>query len=104
LHFVGDEANPGEIVAIFRDHMAPGSYLVLSHGSLSDSPGTAEEAARAWDRTRSPVVFRTPSEIERFFSGLEMVGPGLVTTQEWGTGRPAPAAPGVVLAGVGRVP
>src|SRR5450759_2322755 len=29
LHFVTDSENPGEIIATFRDHMAPGSYLVL---------------------------------------------------------------------------
>ncbi|HEX6523286.1 MAG TPA: SAM-dependent methyltransferase [Streptosporangiaceae bacterium] len=102
LHFVSDEADPGEIIAVFRDHMVSGSYLVLSHGSLGDSPDTAEEAARAWNGTRSPVVFRTPSEIERLFSGFEMVDPGLVTTREWGTDASAPVAPGVVLAGVGR--
>jgi hypothetical protein len=32
LHFITDDANPGQIIATFRDALPLGSYLVLSHG------------------------------------------------------------------------
>jgi hypothetical protein len=76
---------------------------VLSHGSHGENPESAEEAARAWDDTRSPVILRTPSEIDNLFIGFEMVEPGLVTATEWGTDQPAPDQ-AVILAGIGRVP
>lgn len=104
LHFFPNEDHPADIIATFRDHMVSGSYLVLSHGSHGENPDSAERAIRAWDSTTSPLTLRTPNEIENFFSGFEMVDPGLVTTTEWGTNRPAPTGQGVALAGVARVP
>lgn len=104
LHFVTDEDNPREIIATFRDLMAPGSYLILSHVSHGESPDTVEEAAHVWDDVRSRVTLRTPREIEDLFSGFDLVPPGLVSTTEWGTGAPAPTGQGLVLAAVGRVP
>ncbi len=104
LHFVRDEDDPKDIVTTFRDHMAPGSYLVVSHISPGENPENAEEAAHAWDGTRSPARLRMPAEIDGWFVGFDMVGPGLVTTAEWGTLKPAPRGQAVMLAGVGRVP
>jgi hypothetical protein len=104
LHFVTDSENPAEIIATFRDHMVPGSYLVLSHASQGERPDAAEEAARAWDSARSPVTLRAPSEIENLFTGFELIQPGLVTTTEWGTTEPAPTAQMLFLAAVGEVP
>jgi hypothetical protein len=31
LHFVPEEARPYDVLAEFRDVLAPGSYLLLSH-------------------------------------------------------------------------
>lgn len=104
LHFVSDRENPREIISTFRDHMVPGSYLVLSHVSHGERPDAAEEAVRAWDDARSPGTLRTPSEIEDLFTGFELVQPGLVTTNEWGTAEPAPTEQTLFLAGVGEVP
>ena len=104
LHFVTDDENPAEIIATLRDHMSPGSYLVLSHASQGENPDGAEEAARAWNSARSAITLRAPREIEDLFSGFELVPPGLVTTTEWGTDEPAPTGQGLILAAVGRVP
>lgn len=102
LHFVAE--NPAEIIATFRDHMAPGSYLVLSHGSHGENPDAAEEASRAWDGARSALTLRPPRDIGDLFVGFDLIPPGLVTTTEWGTANPAPTGQGLALAGVGRVP
>jgi S-adenosyl methyltransferase len=45
-----------------------------------------------------------PTAIEDFFTGFELVSPGLVTATEWGTAEPAPVGQGPILAGVGRMP
>jgi len=102
LHFVADD--PAEIIATFRDHMVPGSYLVVSHATQGENPDGAEEAARAWDEATSRITLRTATAIEDLFTGFELVPPGLVTTTEWGTAEPAPTGQGLILAGVGTVP
>jgi S-adenosyl methyltransferase len=104
LHFVTDAENPTEIIATFRDHMVPGSYLVLSHVSQGENPDGVEDAARVWDDATSRLTVGTPTSIEDLFTGFELVPPGLVTATELGTVAPAPVGQGLVLAGVGKVP
>ena len=48
--------------------------------------------------------FRTHSEVERFFDGLDLVEPGLVTGPEWYKDTPAPESEeNAVYVGVARV-
>lgn len=102
LHFVTDAENPAGIVAAFRDRMAPGSYLVLSHGSFGADRAAVERGARAWDDAPSAMHVRTRDQVAALFDGFDLVPPGLVSVQEWGTECPAPREAGVVLAGVAR--
>lgn len=104
LHFVADKETATRIVASFRERMAPGSYLVLSHACFGENPEGGQRAAGGWSRAKSPMTLRTQEEIRSFFAGLKLASPGLVTAQEWGTARPAPKGQAVVLAGVARVP
>jgi S-adenosyl methyltransferase len=103
LHFVSDAQGPTDIVRAFRDCMAPGSYLVLSHGSFGENEDAVRYGQRAWSSATSQMHIRTRAEIEALFDGFELIPPGLTTAQEWGTSEPAPAGQGVVLAGVGRL-
>jgi O-methyltransferase involved in polyketide biosynthesis len=104
LHFVTDAENPREIIATFRDHMAPGSYLVLSHVSQGEDPDAADDAARIWDSATSPVTLRKATDIDNLFTGFDLIPPGLVATTGWGiTGSPS-TSQALVLAGVGIVP
>ena len=100
---IADADDPYEIIVIFRERMSPGSYLVISHGSDDENPDAAEEASKEWRNTRSSVTLRSPSEIEEFFAGFEMVGPGLVTTTGWGTTALSPTDPGSVLCALGKL-
>lgn len=104
LHFVEDSETATRIVASFRERMAPGSYLVLSHACFGENPDGGQRAAGGWSRAKSPLTIRTQQEIRSFFAGLELASPGLVSVQEWGTPSPAPKGQAVVLAGVARVP
>ena len=38
-------AEPHKSIAEYRDHLAPGSYLVITHGTLEDNAKGEEEAA-----------------------------------------------------------
>jgi hypothetical protein len=95
LHFVTDEEYPQESVAVFRNTMPHGSYLVISH-IASDGSDLAAIAAiqEAYKGASAPAVFRQSGDIGRFFGGFELVEPGLVEVSEWHNANPAlePAA------------
>ncbi len=84
LHFIADSDGPGEIVATLMSALPPGSYLVSSHVTAELDPegvGGMERAYRAgglWAGARSAAEFG-----RLFFSGLELVPPGVVLISEW---------------------
>lgn len=55
LHFVTDREDPAEIIATFRDHMAPGSFLVLSHASHGERPDSSQQPSGAPASPRLPA-------------------------------------------------
>jgi hypothetical protein len=83
LHFVAhDEDAPG-IVAAFRDALAPGSALVISHGTDGGQPEVSAAARKGWDNAKSRVVVRGHAEIEALFGDFELVEPGVVQLPLW---------------------
>jgi O-methyltransferase involved in polyketide biosynthesis len=80
LHFLADEEDPDAIVARLREVMAPGSYLVISHGEKHPGMAAASNAYRRDLKLGTPRSFE---EIAAFFEGLELVEPGLVYLPEW---------------------
>lgn len=105
LHFIRDEENPREIVASFRWRMAPGSFLVISHAAIDGADaGVLSEIADVYQNATAPAVPRTAADIGKFFTGLDLVEPGLVNVSEW---RPDIAEKPTrirFLAAVGRKP
>ncbi len=84
LHFLPDEDDPVGLVSRLHGPLAPGSYVAISHGTADALP---EEASRRWvelfERTPTPGRPRPRDEVARFFTGLELVEPGLVWAPEW---------------------
>jgi len=84
LHFVVDDAQASGLVRVLRDAMPPGSYLVLSHGTVEGiPPAIATQLQRVYAGTDTPVRVRTHAEILQFFAGLEVMTPGLVYCPLW---------------------
>jgi hypothetical protein len=84
LHFIKDDENPYRIVDTLKAAMAPGSYLVLSHVTDDAVSGeTKREAQGVYEHATAPVIPRSRDEFARFFSGLEVIEPGLTDTREW---------------------
>ena len=79
-----DEAAP--LIRRIMDATAPGSYLVIAHGS-STSEGLLEAARRYRESGAESYTLRSPEQLARFFEGLELVPPGLVPVPQW---RPDP--------------
>ena len=82
LPFVKDEERPGEAVAHLRDAVAPGSYLVLSHGAGDAVPpeGVQELYKK---RATSTITLRSKGQVEGFLDGWEVQEPGVGWLPAW---------------------
>jgi hypothetical protein len=85
LHFVIDDDVAVRTVRALRDAVAPGSYLVVSHGTREHDapPAVQAQVVRLYGQTSNPARPRSAAQIARFFDGLTLVEPGLVFTPLW---------------------
>ena len=83
LHFIKPEEDAHGIVAAFRDALAPGSAVVISHGTDGGDPQTSAEARKGWDNATSQFTIRDRDDITALFDGLELVPPGVVNVPLW---------------------
>jgi hypothetical protein len=107
LHFVTDADDPYGAVARLRDATVGGSYLVVSHGVEEGFAADQAEAVQGVYRTTTtPGGLRSRQQVAEFFSGYELVDPGLVWLSQWrsdtGEVDERPERIGIV-AGVGRL-
>ena len=95
LHFIGDEHEPGEIVERLLAALPAGSYLALSHLTGDFRPEAWEQVAAVYRKQGVTMRVRSRPQIERFFTGLEMVDPGLRILPAWrpDLGEPAGEPP-----------
>ncbi|HEY2694681.1 MAG TPA: SAM-dependent methyltransferase [Pseudonocardiaceae bacterium] len=107
LHFISDSSDPQGIVATYRDALPSGSHLAISHGTTDNRPDL-QAFGDAYKQTANPVTLRPREEILKFFTGFELIDPGLVFTPQW---RPehssevgAEPEKSGVYAGAGRKP
>jgi S-adenosyl methyltransferase len=106
--FVPDDADPHGIVQALTARLAPGSYVVVSHGTADFLDAGGAKAARvAYEGASAPGVPRSRDDIERFLDGLELVPPGVTDVTAW---RPGPgrtrlrsASPPVFYGGAARI-
>ncbi|SRR5712691_11688131 len=105
LHFVPDEDNPREIMTAFRWRMASDSYLVLSHVTSDGSDAQVlGDVTDVYKESGTPAVPRTAADIEGFFTGLDLVEPGLIDVTQWRSDMQEKPNKIRLLAGVGRKP
>jgi S-adenosyl methyltransferase len=83
LHVIPDSADPASIVARLRDGLPSGSYLAISHATDESLPDVWAHLVELSKQTPTPVTPRSRAQIERFFTGFELVPPGLVWAPLW---------------------
>jgi hypothetical protein len=97
LHFLSDEDDPYAIAGRLVAALAPGSYLVASHATKDLlPPDIIAHADAANTESKINLRFRDRAEFTRFFTGLDLVSPGIACVSEWRaerepTPRPSPA-------------
>jgi SAM-dependent methyltransferase len=85
LHCLWEREDPWGVVGQFRDAVAPGSYLALSHMTNEAHPEAAEGMFRLTQdlHWNTPLISRSREDIARFFDGFTPVEPGLVAPAQW---------------------
>ncbi|MGW7078454.1 SAM-dependent methyltransferase [Streptomyces sp. NPDC054866] len=105
MHFLPDDQDPYGIVSTLLDALPSGSHLVLSHAASDIFPELAEQVTAEYAKGGIKLGFRTRAEVSRFFEGLTLVEPGLVTAPDWFKDAARPEAEGSgVYAAVARIP
>lgn len=107
VHFVPLEQDAPAVLAGYREALAPGSHLALSHFTADISPAEMAQVVQVMQRSADPVQPRTREQVLELFTGFDLVEPGLVGTALWRPDDPERAAeePGgsQIYAGVGRL-
>jgi O-methyltransferase involved in polyketide biosynthesis len=105
LGHIAEDEQAQSIVKRLVGGVPSGSYLTMNDGT--DTSAEVVEAARIWNQSANPTYhLRSPDRIARFFDGLELVEPGVVSPPRW---RPEPSPSGLPAeidsaCGVGRKP
>jgi hypothetical protein len=82
LGHVEEDAEALRIVRTALDAVPSGSYLAVYDGT--DTSPEVVEAARLWNLSAVPKYhLRSAARLARFFEGLELVDPGLVSVTKW---------------------
>ncbi|MVO86965.1 SAM-dependent methyltransferase [Streptomyces sp. p1417] len=83
LHFVPDEDGAYDVVRELVSALAPGSHLMLSHGTGEFTPDRARSAGDLYKARSIDLALRDRAEVVRFFDGLTLVPPGVTVADEW---------------------
>ncbi|WP_405694210.1 SAM-dependent methyltransferase [Streptomyces sp. NBC_01185] len=105
--FIEDDDEAYGLVRRLMDALPSGSHLVLSHTITDPSMPDVDAAVAFWNENGTPkLTQRTPGDVTRFFDGLELLEPGVVSCSRW---RPEPGGEGLpdevaMFSGVARKP
>jgi hypothetical protein len=112
IHHVTDEQQPYDIMQRYIKGLAGGSYVALTHFWECDEPRLTS-MARALENVLQEQqlgtgFWRTRTQIQSYFDGLQMVEPGLVELHDWWPTGPRRGELAdhhrLLLGGVGRKP
>ena len=108
LHHIPDTGEAYAVVRRLVAAVAAGSFLTVNHSTSAVSGAAMEEAVEHWNRVGTPsMTLRTPDQIARFFDGLDLLEPGVVSCSRWRPEpslRPGPPQEVDEFAGVARKP
>ncbi|WP_156724081.1 SAM-dependent methyltransferase [Streptomyces apocyni] len=82
--FIEDDAESHGVVHRLLDALPSGSHLVLSHTITSPAMPDVDRAVEFWNEHGTPkLTQRTPEQITRYFDGLTLLPPGVVSCSRW---------------------
>lgn len=94
LHFVDDDADIPAILNAYTGRLSSGSWLAISHISNDGAPPEQAEQlqrfADSYKNTQNPGYLRDREEVAGWFTGMNVLNPGVVALQDWGTDATEP--------------
>ena len=107
LQYIPDADDPHGIVRRYMDACVPGSFLVVADTTNETRGPELAESTRRMNEGMGGAVTQTrrpAAQVGRYFEGLQLVEPGLISTHRW---RPGPNEPDTendwpVRCGIGR--
>jgi hypothetical protein len=82
-HYLLDEHEPMGVFAAYRDALAPGSYLAITHLTNDLDTENRDVITEMMKKSQNNVIARTKDQVRQFFGDFELVEPGLVMTSHW---------------------
>ncbi|HEY8045852.1 MAG TPA: SAM-dependent methyltransferase [Streptosporangiaceae bacterium] len=111
MHFIPDGDDPWGLAARLLAELPAGSYLALSHLTGDFDPAAWAGVAAVYRRSGVTMQVRSLADVERFFAGLDVIDPGVVSLPRWrpdsrDIGQPGQAQDAAVsvYGGLGRKP
>jgi S-adenosyl methyltransferase len=109
MHFIPDDDDPWGLVARLLAVLPSGSFLALSHLTGDFDPAAWEGVVAVYRRSGVTMRVRPKPDIDRFFAGLDLIDPGVVSLPRWrpdpsDVGNPPGDAAVSVYGGVARKP
>jgi len=110
LGIMGNVVDDDEAYAIVKrllDALPSGSYMAFNDSCNAVYGEEREKAVQHWhEQGGTPYTTRSPEQIRRFFDGLEILEPGVVSTSRWRVEESSFGLPAEVGAycGIGRKP
>jgi len=82
--FISEDEDPYAMVRGFVSALPAGSYLVLSHTITRPDMPDVDAAVAFWNEHGTPrLTQRTHEQITRFFDGMDLLPPGVVSCSRW---------------------
>jgi len=109
MHFIPDEDDPWALAARLLAALPAGSYLALSHLTGDFDPAAWAGVVAVYRRSGVTMQVRHKPDVDRFFAGLDLIDPGVVSLPRWrpdpsDVGSPPGDAAVSVYGGVARKP
>ena len=107
LWHVMDDDEAYAIISRLVQAMPSRSYLALNHPTLEVTGEKMATAIRYWNEYGTPPgTHRTPDQLARFFDGMDLVEPGVVSITRWRPEDTSSGEPEEIdqFGGVGRKP
>ena len=100
LHFL-DADSARQVTAAYTARLAPGSHVIIT--VACGEPAIGEQITRTYNAAQ--VFNHTAGDVVSFFTGLDLIQPGVADARAWKPGwrtpAPFPQRPGQVLADIG---
>ncbi|MFD5115011.1 SAM-dependent methyltransferase [Streptomyces sp. NPDC058391] len=83
LHFILDTDDDHGLVQRLLAPLPAGSFLAMTIGTADFAPQEVGRVATEYARRGMPMQLRTQAEAEAFFTGLDLVEPGVTQVHHW---------------------